>query len=142
MVTGDMNDEGTLFSVTSVNVTTEEQARKYLRETYAPKATDAEVEQLATLYPQDPNVGSPYDTQFRNQLTRSFTFDFRFHPKRSKSNRDDFVLTSHESFTLAAQFKRLASFAGDLVFQGPRRVRSFIFNLVQVLISFSFNSIS
>jgi acetylcholinesterase len=95
MVTGDMNDEGTLFSVTSVNVTTEEQARKYLRETYAPKATDAEVEQLATLYPQDPNVGSPYDTQFRNQLTRSFTFDFRFHnkSKRSKSNRDDFVLT-------------------------------------------------
>ena len=80
MVTGDMNDEGTLFSVTSVNVTTEEQARKYLRETYAPKATDAEVEQLATLYPQDPNVGSPYDTQFRNQLTRSFTCDFIPHP--------------------------------------------------------------
>jgi hypothetical protein len=73
MVTGDMDDEGTLFSLTSTNVTTEQQFRTYVRNNYAPRATDAEASELAAFYPQDPTQGSPFDTGYLNQLTRTST---------------------------------------------------------------------
>jgi hypothetical protein len=72
MVTGDMDDEGTLFSLTSANVTTEQQFKTYISENYSPRATQAEVSELAAFYPQDPTQGSPFDTGYLNQLTRTF----------------------------------------------------------------------
>jgi acetylcholinesterase len=68
-----MLDEGTLFSVTSANVTTDAQFRTYVRETYSPDITASEMAELAGHYPRDPVVGSPFETGRRNQLTRKFT---------------------------------------------------------------------
>jgi acetylcholinesterase len=80
MVTGDMDDEGTLFSLTTANITTEQQFRTYISENYAPRATQAEISELAAFYPQDPTQGSPFDTGYLNQLTRTFTLNSAFSP--------------------------------------------------------------
>lgn len=90
MVSGDCDDEGTLFALTSApSIVTDQQAIDYIHYNYAPNATAQEVADVALLYPSDPVQGSPYGTGYLNQLT--------------------------------PQFKRIASFTGDLVFQGPRR---------------------
>jgi acetylcholinesterase len=90
MVSGDCDDEGTLFALTSApTIVTDQQAIDYIHYNYAPNATAQEVADVALLYPSDPVQGSPYGTGYLNQLT--------------------------------PQFKRIASFTGDLVFQGPRR---------------------
>lgn len=72
MVTGDCLDEGTFFSLTSANTTTDAQALAYIKANYVPKITDSELAELAGQYPSDPNVGSPYETGLRNQLTPQF----------------------------------------------------------------------
>lgn len=68
---------------------TNNQTRNYLRSNYLPSASDAQVDQVLQLYPEDPIVGSPFDTGIANAVT--------------------------------PQYKRLAAFQGDLVFQAPRR---------------------
>lgn len=88
-VTGDCDDEGTLFSFSTLNVTTESQFRDYVQGTFWQGVGSSDVDHLATLYTADATQGSPYDTGFTNVLT--------------------------------PQYKRLASFQGDAVFQAPRR---------------------
>ncbi|ETW82193.1 Esterase/lipase/thioesterase [Heterobasidion irregulare TC 32-1] len=88
-ITGDCDDEGTLFTLALTNLTTNNQTRNYLRSNYLPSASDAQVDQVLKLYPEDPIVGSPFDTGIANAVT--------------------------------PQYKRLAAFQGDLVFQAPRR---------------------
>ncbi|KAJ3562849.1 hypothetical protein NP233_g9322 [Leucocoprinus birnbaumii] len=88
-VTGDCDDEGTLFSFSTLNVTTESQFRAYIQGTFWQGVASNDVDHLATLYTADVTQGSPYDTGFTNTLT--------------------------------PQYKRLASFQGDAVFQAPRR---------------------
>ncbi|KAJ7786713.1 Alpha/Beta hydrolase protein [Mycena olivaceomarginata] len=72
-VTGDCDDEGTLFSLSTLNVTTDAEFTEY----------------ITSLYPNDITAGSPFDTSILNAAT--------------------------------SQFKRLAAFQGDAVFQAPRR---------------------
>lgn len=108
MVTGDMNDEGTIFSLTSANVTTEDQFRTYVHENYVPLATEDEISQLAGFYPQDPTQGSPFDTGYLNQLTR-------------ESHNTSRPILAADFENCAAQYKRLAALGGDLVFQSTRR---------------------
>lgn len=50
MVTGDCADEGTFFSLTNANVTTNKQALAYIKATYAPKATDDEMAEVSCLF--------------------------------------------------------------------------------------------
>ncbi|TDL14977.1 carotenoid ester lipase precursor [Rickenella mellea] len=88
-VTGDVDDEGTIFSVGNKNITTDDEFANYVKTNYVSGATDAQVAQIVQAYPSDPTAGSPYDTGTNNQLT--------------------------------PEFKRLASFQGDLVFQSTRR---------------------
>ncbi|KIY72788.1 carotenoid ester lipase precursor [Cylindrobasidium torrendii FP15055 ss-10] len=89
IVSGDCDDEGTLFSLAQLNVTTNEAVRKYIQEIFLPKVPDADIDALLKLYPQDITQGSPFDTGIFNAIT--------------------------------PQFKRIASFQGDAVFQAPRR---------------------
>ena len=89
IINGNCDDEGTFFSLVQSNITTDAQAVEYFNKNYYPKATPAEIAQIAQLYPSTPSAGSPYDTGDRNTLT--------------------------------PQFKRIASFSGDLVFQAARR---------------------
>lgn len=87
-VTGNVDDEGTLFSLALLNVTTNNDFKGWLRN-FWPKITESQVEQVADAYPNDITKGSPFDTFILNALT--------------------------------PQFKRLAAFQGDGVFQAPRR---------------------
>ncbi|TFK42160.1 Alpha/Beta hydrolase protein [Crucibulum laeve] len=89
MVSGNCDDEGTVFSFSSTNITTPEQFKKWVKEIYVPNAPDGELNQILNLYPQTPSYGSPFDTGSLNDLT--------------------------------PQFKRIAAFQGDVVFQAPRR---------------------
>ncbi|KAF9553428.1 carotenoid ester lipase precursor [Agrocybe pediades] len=91
IISGDCDDEGTLFSFSTLNITTEAQFQDYVQNTLLRGigVTDAEISLLATLYSSDLTQGSPYDTGVTNALT--------------------------------PQFKRLASLQGDLTFQAPRR---------------------
>ncbi|KAF9464209.1 carotenoid ester lipase precursor [Collybia nuda] len=88
-ITGDCDDEGTLFSLSTLNITTETELKTYVKNTFLPGVSDADINKLTSLYPQDITQGSPYDTGIFNALT--------------------------------PQFKRIASFQGDGVFQAPRR---------------------
>ncbi|KAF4574341.1 Carboxylic ester hydrolase [Pleurotus pulmonarius] len=88
-ITGDCDDEGTLFSLANLNVTTNAQFRTYIKTFYMPQSTDAELDQIMNLYPSDITKGSPFGTGILN--------------------------------VLSPQFKRLAAFQGDAVFQAPRR---------------------
>ncbi|KAF8261992.1 carotenoid ester lipase precursor [Lactarius quietus] len=88
-VSGECDDEGTLFSLSQTNVTTDAELRAYVTEFFLINVTDAELDKVLTLYPQDPTQGSPFDTGTQNALT--------------------------------PEFKRIAAFLGDFMFQAPRR---------------------
>lgn len=84
-VTGNMDDEGTLFSFTQSNLTTEDDFRTYIRQLFFKGASDAELEGVLTNYTSDPSGGSPFDTGNLNQQypqykrIAAFLGDFRFH---------------------------------------------------------------
>ncbi|KAJ7480555.1 carotenoid ester lipase precursor [Mycena latifolia] len=88
-VTGDCDDEGTLFSLSTLNITTDAQFINYVQTYWLPQATTAQGATLNKLYPSDLIDGSPFDTGLLNNIT--------------------------------PQFKRIAAFQGDGVFQAPRR---------------------
>ncbi|KAF8264084.1 alpha beta-hydrolase [Lactarius quietus] len=71
-VSGECDDEGTLFSLAQTNVTTDAELRAYLTEFFLINVTDAELDTVLTLYPQDPTQGSPFDTGTQNALTPEF----------------------------------------------------------------------
>ncbi|KAH9060193.1 carotenoid ester lipase precursor [Lactarius vividus] len=71
-VAGECDDEGTLFSLSQTNVTTEAELRDYLSEFFLPNVTDAKMDRLLRLYPQDVTQGSPYDTGTQNAFTPEF----------------------------------------------------------------------
>ncbi|PPQ83019.1 hypothetical protein CVT25_005259 [Psilocybe cyanescens] len=89
VVSGNSDDEGTIFSFPQSNVTTEADFRNYIKTIWFPTASDAQLSPLWTNYTSDPSEGSPFGTGDLNQL----------YP----------------------QFKRLAAFQGDIIFQAPRR---------------------
>ncbi|KAK0503648.1 carotenoid ester lipase precursor [Armillaria luteobubalina] len=89
IVSGDCDDEGTLFSLASLNITTNAEVATYLKTVIFTNISDQDVNTLLELYPANPLDGSPYGTGILNILT--------------------------------PQFKRIASFQGDAVFQAPRR---------------------
>jgi carboxylesterase type B len=71
-VSGDCDDEGTLFSLSQANITTDAQLRPYLKEFFLIHVTDDELDEVLTLYPQDPSQGSPFNTGTQNELTPEF----------------------------------------------------------------------
>ncbi|KAF8838648.1 alpha/beta-hydrolase [Paxillus ammoniavirescens] len=88
-VTGDCDDEGTVFSFSTLNITTDAQLEEYLRTYWLPDAPLTTIQELMQYYPADITQGSPFDTGILNALT--------------------------------PQFKRIAAFQGDAVFEAPRR---------------------
>ncbi|KAH0586052.1 hypothetical protein H2248_007327 [Termitomyces sp. 'cryptogamus'] len=90
-ITGDCDDEGTLFSLSTLNITTTPELQTYITTVFLPgvNVSQATIQQIETLYPEDITQGSPFDTGILNAIT--------------------------------PQFKRIAAFMGDGVFQAPRR---------------------
>ncbi|KAG9308449.1 Alpha/Beta hydrolase protein [Chiua virens] len=71
-VSGDCDDEGTLFSFTSLNITTDAQFEEYLHTQWMPNASTTEVTQMMMHYPSDPAQGSPFGTGDLYALTPQF----------------------------------------------------------------------
>jgi len=88
-VSGDVDDEGTIFSQSTLNITSDSEFENYIKTIWLPNATDAQLEPLFSQYPSDRSAGSPYNTSIESSIT--------------------------------SQYKRMASFQGDAVFQAPRR---------------------
>ncbi|KAJ7121135.1 sterol esterase [Mycena epipterygia] len=72
ILAGDVDDEGTLFAFSSINVTTDAEFVEYIQSNYLPGATPAQISRIAELYPQDPAQGSPFGTGRANQVTPEF----------------------------------------------------------------------
>ncbi|KAJ7648066.1 carotenoid ester lipase precursor [Roridomyces roridus] len=72
LMAGGCEDEGTLFSFSSMNVTTDSEFVEYVHTNFLPTATSEQVSRIATLYPQDPTQGSPFGTGEQNQVTPQF----------------------------------------------------------------------
>ncbi|THH21429.1 hypothetical protein EW146_g170 [Bondarzewia mesenterica] len=71
-ITGDCDDEGTLFSLSTLNVTTDQEVKDYISEIYLPTVASDDIDQLLGLYTDDITQGSPYDTGILNALTPQF----------------------------------------------------------------------
>ncbi|KAL8291859.1 hypothetical protein RQP46_002117 [Phenoliferia psychrophenolica] len=71
-INGDCDDEGTLFSLTQPNVTTDADFQHYLKQVWLPNANASEIASVAAAYPADAAAGSPFDTGALNQLHPSF----------------------------------------------------------------------
>ncbi|KAI0754517.1 carotenoid ester lipase precursor [Daedaleopsis nitida] len=91
-VNGDCDDEGTLFSIANANVTTDETLRTYIRSNYIPEISDADMESILELYPEDITKGSPFDTGILNALTPQF--------KRMAAMQGDLVFQAPRRFFL------------------------------------------
>ncbi|KAF8272598.1 carotenoid ester lipase precursor [Lactarius quietus] len=72
IVLGEVDDEGTLFSFSQTNVTSDADLRAYLTQYFMINVTSVELDKVLELYPQDPSLGSPYNTSTQNALTPEF----------------------------------------------------------------------
>ncbi|KAG7088892.1 hypothetical protein E1B28_012837 [Marasmius oreades] len=95
IVSSDCEDEGTLFSLSILNVTDEGQIRTYLKTNFFPTISDADLDTLLQAYPQDLTQGSPYDTGFLNALSPQF--------KRFASFQGDALFQAPRRFFLSAR---------------------------------------
>ncbi|EJT99036.1 sterol esterase [Dacryopinax primogenitus] len=61
VISGDNEDEGTIFQFTSLNVTTNDEFACYAKEMF-PLLSNSTLSMLLEAYPEDPAIGSPYNT--------------------------------------------------------------------------------
>jgi len=71
-VTGDCDDEGTVFALSHLNITVESEFKDFIKTMFLPGVSDSEVNRIADLYPSDIAAGSPYDTGAFNALTPQY----------------------------------------------------------------------
>ncbi|KAJ7238724.1 carotenoid ester lipase precursor [Mycena rebaudengoi] len=87
-INGDVDDEGTLFSLSNSNITTSGETLEYIKQFWFPDASDNQIATIGTLYPDDPSMGSPFKTGILNALTpeykrlAAFQGDVFFHAPR------------------------------------------------------------
>ncbi|KAJ7174603.1 carotenoid ester lipase precursor [Mycena filopes] len=72
IMAGNSDDEGTLFSISTLNITTDAEFLGYLHSNILPKTNPDQVAQLGLLYPDDPTQGAPFDTGSANQLSPEY----------------------------------------------------------------------
>ncbi|KAK1703018.1 carotenoid ester lipase [Colletotrichum lupini] len=89
LITGDMRDEGTLFSLLAqLETLSDEDFADYFQTIWRPKATDADIAGLMKLHPADITKGSPFGTGILNAVTPKFkrlaavVGDFSFQAQR------------------------------------------------------------
>ena len=94
-----------------LNDTTDANFEKYVQRQYANRMDlskpDPEFSAVIKQYPSDPTQGSPYNTSVANQVTPQFKREFLRFAGGEKTN---------------ATRSGFASFQGDLVFHGARRL--------------------
>ncbi|KAJ7609931.1 alpha beta-hydrolase [Roridomyces roridus] len=68
-MTGDSDDEGSIFTPALTNLTTDADFLNYVHSNFLPAATKDQIAQVGRLYPADPAQGSPFGTGTADQLT-------------------------------------------------------------------------
>ncbi|KAG1727058.1 Alpha/Beta hydrolase protein [Suillus paluster] len=123
-ITGDCDDEGTLFSLSSLNITMDSQVEEYVQTYWLPNAPSTIIQQLMLYYPEDITQGSPFDTGNLNALTPQFkriaalmgdaVFQAprRFFLEQRSSNQNTWAFLSKRLKTVVA----LGSFHGSDIF--------------------------
>ncbi|KIJ18027.1 hypothetical protein PAXINDRAFT_9113 [Paxillus involutus ATCC 200175] len=71
-VTGDCDDEGTVFSFSTLNVTTDTQFEEYIQTYWFPDAPSTTIKEVMQHYPANISQGSPFGTGMLNALTPQF----------------------------------------------------------------------
>lgn len=102
-VTGDCDDEGTLFALSNRNMTTEAELRTYLSTFFLPDVAPSDLDKLLELYPQDPSQGSPFDTGDKNVLSPQY--------KRLSAILGDLVFQAPRRFLLSSRSDQQSAFA-------------------------------
>ncbi|KAI0793056.1 carotenoid ester lipase precursor [Irpex lacteus] len=102
-VSGNNDDEGTLFTISLTNITTDAQVADLIQHSYLPAASEATVDEFLRLYPSDITAGSPYDTGTSNALTPQF--------KRLSSMQGDFVFQAPRRFFLQERSNKQATWS-------------------------------
>ncbi|KAH9008696.1 carotenoid ester lipase precursor [Lactarius deliciosus] len=88
MITGNCDDEGSLFSISTTNISTTAELKDYVKQYMVPGARDSLVDILLNYYPDDQRAGCPFDTGLKNALSPQFKRtaalqgDFMFHGPR------------------------------------------------------------
>ncbi|KAA1472235.1 carotenoid ester lipase precursor [Dentipellis sp. KUC8613] len=72
MITGNCDDEGSLFSLGSLNLSTTADTRQFLKRYMLPNASADDVKLMLQYYPDIPHLGCPFDTGLRNMLSIQF----------------------------------------------------------------------
>ncbi|KAI0699612.1 carotenoid ester lipase precursor [Cerioporus squamosus] len=71
-IIGDVKDEGTIFSLGSFNITTDDEFASYVSQNWFPGSSVADLNATLQLYPSDPAAGSPFDTGDANTFTPEY----------------------------------------------------------------------
>ncbi|KAH7052379.1 Alpha/Beta hydrolase protein [Macrophomina phaseolina] len=71
VIIGDQEDEGTLFSLVQLNITTDAALTAYLQ-SYFPATDPQVVADLVASYPSAPSAGSPFRTSIANEIRPQF----------------------------------------------------------------------
>ncbi|KAH9030333.1 carotenoid ester lipase precursor [Lactarius pseudohatsudake] len=83
MIAGNCDDEGSLFSISTINITTSADLKAYMKLYMMPTAPDSQIDLLLKYYPDDQRAGCPFDTGIKNALSPQF--------KRTAALQGDFV---------------------------------------------------
>ncbi|ODQ81369.1 hypothetical protein BABINDRAFT_7168 [Babjeviella inositovora NRRL Y-12698] len=90
-IVGNQEDEGSVFALSGLNITTDDQVRTYLWNIF-PDITEEQMSQLQKFYQQDVTQGSPYGTGHFNALSPQY--------KRLASVMGDLVFQAPRRFML------------------------------------------
>ncbi|KAH9476605.1 Lipase 4 [Psilocybe cubensis] len=103
-ITGDCDDEGTLFSQSNTNITTNEEFLSYMKNIYfRGLVSEEQLAEVAAAYPEDITLGSPFDTGTANAITPEY--------KRLASVSGDLFFQAPRRFFLQAASKTQPTFA-------------------------------
>ncbi|KAJ7132082.1 Alpha/Beta hydrolase protein [Mycena epipterygia] len=72
IIAGNCEDEGTIFTLPLLNITTDHGFLEYMHNNYFPGVSRDKILQLGELYPADPAAGSPFGTGRLNAITPEF----------------------------------------------------------------------
>jgi len=92
-ILGTVDDEGTLFSLFSFNVTTNDQFLEYIQTNFLVGVTQEDIQKVGVDYPDDPTLGSPYDVGMNDTLTPQY--------KRISSFQGDFYFQAPQRYALS-----------------------------------------
>ncbi|KAJ7822669.1 Alpha/Beta hydrolase protein [Mycena olivaceomarginata] len=92
VMVGMNDDEGTLFSFSTLNIMTDGEFMDYVHSNYLPATCPDQMTEIGHMYPDDPTQGSPFGTGTANQLSSQY--------KRLAAFQGDLEITSPRRFFL------------------------------------------